>query len=491
MPAIKVIHTGTSDKAWDGPQAKTNLKVGETESYYQHAFAWQDPDADPTTKVAYKFIHHEVSTDGKIGAANIKGCQSACGVLNGGMGGANIPDADRKGVWEHLAAHLKDAGIDAPELRSIPHKYELRQAMDASSLQTLSDACRAVIDTCDEAMERIQTCPNNSIDNYLHGMAVEYIKNCIVYAAIVLRDCETNDTAELADDCEALSDTCERCADVCGYVGDGCDVCADDCSVCVDACAVCSATCDANVAEPDASETAAMPMAMRSVPPVKAIDARYEIRNFKINELRVTDAKDTSPAQLDGYSSVFNVRSEPLLTSDGKQFREVILPGAFKKTIQEADIRALINHDPNLIIGRTKNRTLMLSEDTHGLRINCQVPDTSYGRDLMVSVKRGDMDQMSFAFQAIRDKWVDERTDTGEPELVRYVSECRLADVSPVTYPAYTQTSVYARSRAEAEFRQNQRSAPAQAGHPDETAQAVELELERMRRELAIAEIEI
>jgi hypothetical protein len=120
MPAIAVKHTSTVDTAWDGPAAKTNLKLDQPQDYYEKGYAWRDgaEDADPRTKAAYKFIHHEVDADGKIGAANMTACSSAIGVLNGGMGGTKIPDADKKGVWEHLAAHLKDGGKDVPDLKS-------------------------------------------------------------------------------------------------------------------------------------------------------------------------------------------------------------------------------------------------------------------------------------------------------------------------------------------------------------------------------------
>lgn len=129
MPAIKVHHTDTVDNAWDGPAMKTNLKLGETEAYYRKAFAWQDPEADATTKAAYKFIHHEVAADGTIGAANIEGCVSGCGVLNGGMGGTTIPEEDRQGVYDHLAAHIKDAGAEPPELKAAEMKELERRTL--------------------------------------------------------------------------------------------------------------------------------------------------------------------------------------------------------------------------------------------------------------------------------------------------------------------------------------------------------------------------
>lgn len=118
MGALPVHHTETVDKAWDGAAARANLKNDGTEAYYKSAFAWQDPDGDPTKKSSYKFIHHEVSADGTIGPANLRACSSGIAVLNGGRGGADIPDSDRQGVWSHLGAHLKDAGRDVPELAS-------------------------------------------------------------------------------------------------------------------------------------------------------------------------------------------------------------------------------------------------------------------------------------------------------------------------------------------------------------------------------------
>ena len=124
--AIKSHKTATSDKSWDGPANEGRLKVDQDASYYHKAYAWQDPDGDETKKNAYKFIHHEVSGDGTPGAANIKGCQSAIGVLNGARGGTTIPDADRKGVWNHLASHLKDADVEPAELKSLPVEMERR-----------------------------------------------------------------------------------------------------------------------------------------------------------------------------------------------------------------------------------------------------------------------------------------------------------------------------------------------------------------------------
>jgi HK97 family phage prohead protease len=128
MPAIKPHSTATSGASWDGPQAKANLKNDGTEAYYRSAFAWQDPDGDPQAKGTYKFIHHNVSSSGEVGAANLTACSAGIAALNGGRGGADIPDSDRRGVWSHLAKHLKDAGREPPELKDEPAAEEKQYA---------------------------------------------------------------------------------------------------------------------------------------------------------------------------------------------------------------------------------------------------------------------------------------------------------------------------------------------------------------------------
>jgi uncharacterized protein len=161
-----------------------------------------------------------------------------------------------------------------------------------------------------------------------------------------------------------------------------------------------------------------------------------EIRTFPLSELRVDG--DKKP-KIVGYASVFNQKSDDL-----GGFREIVKPGAFSKTISESDIRALFNHDPNYVLGRKKTGTLELSEDEHGLRIAINPPETTWAKDLLTSIRRGDIDQMSFGFKTIKDDW-----EKRDGENIRSLSEVRLFDISPVTFPAYPQTSVEARSKLE------------------------------------------
>lgn len=114
--AIASHSTETSDSAWDGPAAEARLKGDGEAAYYRRAFAWADPDKDANTKAAYRFIHHEVERGGGIGAANLSACSTGVGVLNGGRGGTTIPSEDKRGVWQHLARHLRDGDKEPPEM---------------------------------------------------------------------------------------------------------------------------------------------------------------------------------------------------------------------------------------------------------------------------------------------------------------------------------------------------------------------------------------
>jgi hypothetical protein len=142
-----------------------------------------------------------------------------------------------------------------------------------------------------------------------------------------------------------------------------------------------------------------------------------------------------------GHAAVFNQE-----TDIGGWFREMILPGAFAESIGQDDVRALFNHSPDYVLGRNKAGTLMLTEDEQGLRVEIDPPDTQFARDLSVSIERGDISQMSFAFEIKDSKDVDwERGGKGMLDL-RKIKRAKLYDVSPVTFPAYEGTDIAMRS---------------------------------------------
>lgn len=138
-----------------------------------------------------------------------------------------------------------------------------------------------------------------------------------------------------------------------------------------------------------------------------------------------------------GYAAKFMNRSQDL-----GGFIEQIDPQAFTRTLSEgADVRALIDHNPSLILGRTVSGTLRLETDSTGLLVEITPPDTTYARDLMVSLERGDVTQMSFAFVTKQDTWAKEGVTN-----IRTLLDVDLHDVSAVTYPAYLDTEVGLRS---------------------------------------------
>jgi HK97 family phage prohead protease len=159
-----------------------------------------------------------------------------------------------------------------------------------------------------------------------------------------------------------------------------------------------------------------------------------ERRSFAVDSLNIEMREDSKPV-IRGHAAVFNQLSEDL-----GGFREQIAPGAFIEAIERDDVRALFNHDANFVLGRTVSKTLRLSEDARGLAIEIDPPDTQAARDLMVSISRGDVSQMSFGF-TIRPGGQDWAKDD-DGRTIRTLKKVRLFDVSPVTYPAYPQTDV-------------------------------------------------
>lgn len=166
-----------------------------------------------------------------------------------------------------------------------------------------------------------------------------------------------------------------------------------------------------------------------------------EERSFDI-ELRV-EMQDGNP-KIEGVAAVYNNWSEDL-----GYFREMIEPGFFDDVLK-GDTRALWNHNADMVLGRTKAGTLKLEDTERGLGISIDPPDTQAGRDAMVSIKRRDVTQMSFAFQIKPggDEWIREK-DGKIKRVLKRGGAARLFDVSPVTYPAYPKTSVYVRSMIE------------------------------------------
>lgn len=197
-----------------------------------------------------------------------------------------------------------------------------------------------------------------------------------------------------------------------------------------------------------------------------------EIRTFPV-ELRTNDK-----GEIAGYAAVYNSISEDL-----GGWKEVIEPGFFRDVL-DGDVRALFNHDDNYVLGRTRSKTLALKDENQGLHVSMKAPDTQWANDLRTSMQRGDIDQMSFAFQVKSGgaKW-EERPDGTFLRRLLPGGAARLYDVSVVTFPAYPQTSAFTRSQ----FEKIKEGSTGKVEMPDPASQpytSTELKLRRARLNL-------
>lgn len=204
-----------------------------------------------------------------------------------------------------------------------------------------------------------------------------------------------------------------------------------------------------------------------SIDPNDGREKRVHSASFEVR------ADGESPKKIVGYAAIFNKRSQNF-GSDDFPFFEIIEPGAFRNVLGD-DVRAVIDHSGGLqTLARTKSGTLKLSEDEIGLRFELELPDTTAGRDIATILQRGDIDQASFAFQVDREGQAFEDIEENGKEVTirRIQTVSRLYDVSPVTYPAYPDTIVQARSF---EDRMNQKRFSALRAAQDARARHIRL----------------
>jgi len=153
-----------------------------------------------------------------------------------------------------------------------------------------------------------------------------------------------------------------------------------------------------------------------------------------------------------GYVNKFEQMSEDL-----GWFREKVRKGAFERSLKDQPVLAFWNHNSDMVLGNTENRTLRVWEDDVGLQFELELPDTSAGRDAMTLIERGDVKGVSFGFRTLKEEW--DESDKNNP--IRTLVDVELYEVSPTPMPAYTQSSVSARSvlekhQSETEAKQKQ-----------------------------------
>lgn len=168
----------------------------------------------------------------------------------------------------------------------------------------------------------------------------------------------------------------------------------------------------------------------------------HEVRAFPISGVRLEQRAPEDGAEvlrLSGHAAVFD-----RVADIGGWFDEVIRRGAFARAIEEGqDVALLFNHNPDTVMARTTNGTLRLREDDVGLWFEADLdandPDA---QRVVTKVRAGNVSQGSFAFDVRTEMWHQDR-----PRPLRELLDLNLYDVSPVTYPAYADTEVFARGR--------------------------------------------
>lgn len=187
------------------------------------------------------------------------------------------------------------------------------------------------------------------------------------------------------------------------------------------------------------SELRTVANSLRASRPALPLDAERrfaELANFELHAIA------NELPTITGYASVFASLSCELPGG----YREIVLPGAFKRSIEraEVDVKATIEHDPNKLLGRTGNGTLKLAEDRKGLRFCVQPPETNYARDLLESMKRGDIIGASFTFKSSshNNRW----TTDSNGRTIRQIINAQLLEISVVAQPAYDAASAIVRA---------------------------------------------
>jgi HK97 family phage prohead protease len=169
--------------------------------------------------------------------------------------------------------------------------------------------------------------------------------------------------------------------------------------------------------------------------PTPKTDGR-EIRAITTTlELRSASGNDSGREAV-GYAAMFGVRSDV-----GGYWTEEIAAGAFAKSLKEDDVLALHSHDTGRVVGRTGAGTLSLREDDKGLAFENELPNTTDGNDLVISIDRGDIPGMSFGFIATKQEW-DETVDPPH----RTIIEARIFEITYTAFPQYPETEVGLRS---------------------------------------------
>lgn len=185
---------------------------------------------------------------------------------------------------------------------------------------------------------------------------------------------------------------------------------------------------------------------MKKLEEMRAAAGSLALVRADVNEIEIREDEESGDFTFTGHAAVFDRMSEEL-GGRGYSFKEKIQRGAFRKALDEnQDVVLLFDHE-GMPLARTSANTLELREDPRGLFTYAKVAPTSLARDLKISMERGNVSQMSFAFTVAEDNWEERTAENGDVEAIRTVVKVdRLFDVSAVSQPAYPQTDAQMRS---------------------------------------------
>ncbi|OAV64691.1 phage prohead protease, HK97 family [Bacteroidales bacterium Barb6] len=175
------------------------------------------------------------------------------------------------------------------------------------------------------------------------------------------------------------------------------------------------------------------------------MEEEKEKRESRKTAFQVTASTEEDKRTVEGYALLFDTRS------DGLHFEEVIERGALDGVLEKSDVLALLNHNPDRgILARWKRKAVSLNLEVtqKGLRYSFEAPKTALGDELLENIRRGEVDESSFAFSVESDTWERKKDGTWKRSIHKFA---QIYDVSPVYDAAYSKTSVYMRGKEDAE----------------------------------------
>lgn len=384
----------------------------------QRAVKYLVTEKDGTTHLPYT---------GEDGKPNHKLMGDAWAALHGGFRGNKYTGPNKAEAIEKLKAVYKSEGMDTPDEKDSFPDLDHRRAHLAATLaqergraaavtaaggeRQVSEEMESVIEAC--SIARASCYAAMSYASFLPWNLAEIVSDDCYSALYECYSCAGVFTELVMRESLLARVAATLCSEACRAVIEESTGTEDGILLaCSAACERCAAACDGL---PDEGRTSGENDEVRACP----IEFRSEGEGRKIV----------------GYPILFNSLSQDL-----GGFVERILPEAIEFA---DDVRADFNHDPNCILGRTSAGTLKLSVDERGVRMEAEAPDTTWANDLLVSIRRGDINQGSFAFRVLPG---GQQIAEEDGQTVRTLSKILVRKVSVVSDPAYTKTAIEVRS---------------------------------------------